>query len=223
MREMKIWDLPTRLFHWALVTLFLVSWASAEFDYFTIHYYSGYGMFVLILFRLLWGLVGSDTSRLTACLSTPATLFSYLGELFSRKPGNDVGHNPLGGLGVLALLGLLVAQVTTGLFAQDIDFINSGPLSGLISFDAGNQASDLHHLIFDILLILIGVHLSAVAFHEGFKNERLISAMLWGWRRYGDDGPITPPTLIPTTRALIALLASAAVMAFVVWGLPGIL
>ncbi len=223
MREMKIWDLPTRLFHWGVVALFAVSWASAEVDNFTVHYYSGYGMFVLILFRLLWGLVGSDTSRLSACFSTPATLISYLGELVQRKPGNDVGHNPLGGLGVLALLSLLIAQVATGLFAQDIDFINSGPLSGLISFDAGNQASDLHHLLFDILLIMIGLHLTAVLFHEGYKSERLISAMISGWRRYGDDGPITPPTLLPAPRALIALILSAAVMAFVVWGLPRLL
>ena len=222
MREMKIWDFPTRAFHWSLVTLFVVSWVSAETDNFAIHYYSGYGIFVLVLFRLVWGMVGSDTSRLTACLSSPSTLFGYFAEIVKPSPGHDVGHNPFGGLAVLALLAILTGQVVTGLFAQDIDFVNAGPLSDLVSFDTGTASSDLHHLLFDILVILVALHLAAIAFHEVYKKESLVSAMLWGWRRFGDDGPITPPTLVPVSRAVIVFVAAIAVMAFVVWGLPKI-
>ena len=220
MRELKIWDLPTRLFHWLLACLFALSWASAEFDYFTVHYYSGYAILTLLIFRIVWGLVGSDTARLAGYVPTPAALLSYLPEFFRRAPGSDVGHNPFGGMAVLALLGLLLAQVATGLFSQDIDFINAGPLSGLISFDAGVAASDWHHLLFDILLALVVVHLAAVAFHELYKGERLIRAMLTGWRGYGDDGPLRPPTLVPGGRALMVLAIAAAAMAFVVWGVP---
>lgn len=219
---MKIWDFPTRLFHWTLVILFVVSWSSAEFDFFTIHYYSGYGMVALILFRLAWGFAGSDTASLLRCFSSPLTVISYIGEMFKRKPGNDVGHNPIGGYAVLALVGLIAAQVTTGLFAQDIDFVNAGPLSDLISFDAGTAMSDLHYLIFDILLILVAIHLSAVAFHELYKGERLIKAMFTGWRSYDENGPITPPTIVPSTRAAGIAVFALALMAFVVWGVPKI-
>lgn len=220
MREIKIWDLPTRLFHWCLVALFATSWASAEFDYFTVHYYSGYGILTLVLFRLVWGVAGSDTSKLLSYVKSPFAVLRYMKSLRDRKPGNDIGHNPMGGYAVLAMLGVLTAQIGTGLFAQDIDFINSGPLSNLVSFELGNQASDLHHILFDILLIVVGVHLAAVAFHEGYKREGLVRAMITGWRGYGENGPTTPPTLVPISRALFVFALSALVMVFTVWILP---
>ena len=223
MREMKIWDMPVRLFHWLLAGLFLLSWGSAEFDFFTVHYYSGYGIFTLLLFRIVWGFFGSDTARLLGLVASPKAVIGYVPELLRRSPGNDVGHNPIGGLAVLALLALLCAQVATGLFAQDIDFINAGPLSDLISFDAGVAASDWHHWLFDILLILVAIHLFAVAFHELYKGERLILTMLTGWRRFGADGPIQPPTLMPVGRAFLILAVVVALVVFAVWGLPKIL
>lgn len=220
MREIKVWDLPTRLFHWCLVVLFLTSWASAEFDYFTVHYYSGYGMLTLVLFRVVWGFTGSDTSKLLGYVKSPVTVLNYMKSLAVRKPGTEIGHNPMGGYAVLAMIGFLAAQVGTGLFAQDIDFINSGPLADLVSFEAGNQASKLHFILFDLLLILICVHLAAVAFHEGYKREGLIKAMLTGWRGYGPDGPVTPPTLVPVTRGLFVFVLAALAMMFIVYVLP---
>ncbi|WP_161973883.1 cytochrome b/b6 domain-containing protein [Hwanghaeella grinnelliae] len=220
MREIKIWDLPTRLFHWCLVALFATSWASAEFDYFTVHYYSGYGILTLVLFRLVWGFAGSDTSKLISYVKSPFTVLRYMKSLRERKPGDEIGHNPMGGYAVLALLGFLTAQVGTGLFAQDVDFINSGPLSDMVSFELGNQASDLHHILFDFLLIMVGIHLTAIAFHEGYKREGLVRAMITGWRGYGDKGPTTPPTLVPTSRALFVFILAVLAMAFIVWILP---
>lgn len=220
MREMKIWDLPTRMFHWCLAALFVTSWASAEFDYFTIHYYSGYGVLTLVVFRLIWGFAGSDTNKLLTYIKSPATVLNYMKTLGTRKPGPEIGHNPMGGFAVLALLGLLAAQVATGLFAQDIDFINSGPLADMISFEAGNQSSKLHHILFDLLLILVCIHLTAVFFHEGYKREGLIKSMITGWRRYGPDGPVTPPTLVPVSRGVFVFILAALVMVFVVYILP---
>lgn len=220
MREIKIWDLPTRLFHWCLAALFVTSWASAEFDYFTIHYYSGYGILTLVIFRLIWGFAGSDTSRLLSYVKSPFTVLDYMKSLGARKAGNEIGHNPMGGYAVLALIALLAAQIVTGLFAQDVDFINSGPLSGMVSFELGNQASDLHHLLFDFLLIMVCIHLTAVTFHEGYKREGLIRAMITGWRGYGDDGPTNPPTLMPVTRGLFVFILAGLAMVFIVWVLP---
>lgn len=220
MREIKIWDLPTRLFHWCLVALFVTSWASAEFDYFTIHYYSGYGILTLVLFRLVWGFAGSDTSKLLSYLKSPLTVLGYMRSLSERKAGTEIGHNPMGGYAVLALIGLLAAQIGTGLFAQDVDFINAGPLSDMVSFDMGNQASKLHFILFDLLLIMVGIHLAAVAFHEGYKREGLVRSMITGWRRYGADGPVTPPTLVPSSRAFFTFVLAALAMVFIVWVLP---
>lgn len=220
MRDIKIWDLPTRLFHWCLVGLFATSWASAEFDYFTIHYYSGYGLLTLILFRLAWGFAGSDTAKFLGYLKSPMTVLRYMTTLRERKPGQEIGHNPMGGYAVLAMVGLLSAQIATGLFAQDVDFINSGPLSNMISFELGNQAASLHHLLFDLLLIIICVHLAAVTFHEGYKREGLIKAMITGWRSYGEDGPVTPPTLMPISRGVFVFVLAALAMVFIVWIAP---
>ena len=222
MREMKIWDLPTRLFHWALVACVLVSWGSAEWDYFTIHYYSGYCVMTLILFRLAWGVFGSDTARISALFTSPGRVIRYAIGLPSRETEEHAGHNPLGGYSVLALLGLLTAQVATGLFAQDIDFINSGPLADMISFDAGQESSELHHLLFDVLFILVCVHIAANLFYLVYKKQNLIRAMFTGWQRFSDKGPFTPPTLVPTTRAALLLVIAALVTLFVVFVLPGL-
>lgn len=220
MRELKIWDLPTRLFHWSLAVLFLLSWVSAEFDLFTIHYYSGYALLTLVLFRLIWGIVGSDTSKILGYLKSPPAVLRYMGALGDRRPGHHIGHNPMGGYAVVALIGLLTAQIGTGLFAQDIDFVNAGPLADMVSFEAGNQASELHHLFFDLLLILVGIHLAAVAFHEGYKGERLVRSMITGWRAYDDNGPVTPPTLMPLRRGVFVFLLAVLAMVFIVRFLP---
>ncbi|MDJ0685694.1 MAG: cytochrome b/b6 domain-containing protein [Alphaproteobacteria bacterium] len=219
MREMKIWDLPTRLFHWSLVSLVLVSWLSAEMDRFDLHYWSGYGILTLLLFRLIWGVLGSDTARLSACLNPPKAIIAHIAALRTPKPEPHVGHNPLGGLAVLAMLAALLTQAVLGLFSQDIDFINNGPLADLVSFDAGTRAAELHILLFDGILILIAIHLTAIFFYSIYKGENLIGAMLSGWRRFDQDGPMTPPSLVPNRRAAVVFgLAAAAVWAVVALG-----
>ena len=216
---MKIWDLPTRLFHWSLVTLVLVSWLSAEIGRFDLHYWSGYGILSLLIFRLVWGFIGSDTARLSACLNAPTAVFAHIAALRSPKAEPHIGHNPLGGLAVLAMLAVLLTQAVLGLFSQDIDFINAGPLADLISFDAGTRASELHEMLFDGVLILIALHVAAIFFYTIYKGEGLIGAMVSGWRRFGDDGPMTPPSLVSNRRAVfvfaLALIAVWAVVTLV--------
>lgn len=214
---MKVWDLPVRVFHWALVILVGVCWASAEFDRFDIHTYAGYGVFGLILFRLVWGVIGSDTARLSACLHAPQALFRYIGTLPKREAETHLGHNPLGGLAVLAMLLVIGVQVGLGLFAQDIDFINAGPLADLISFEQGTRAAELHHTVFHAIQFLVVLHVFAIAYYAVRKRVNLVKPMLTGWKEVGEKGPMTPPTLVPVRIALLtAALCALAVGAIVV-------
>lgn len=213
MHAMKIWDLPVRLFHWALVILVAVSWISAEFGNFTIHYYSGYSILTLILFRVIWGIAGSDTARFSSFIASPSAILAYAKKLGQKKPSNWIGHNPVGGLSVLAVLALLATQVAAGLFIIDVDFVNDGPLSKFVTYDQGRFAAEVHDFVFGCLQAVVALHIAAVLYYRFYKRERLIEAMVTGWRDYPPKTVLTPPTLAPDRRAL----AVFAVAVFLVW------
>lgn len=222
MREMKVWDLPTRIFHWAMAVLVLTSWISGENGYFTVHLYSGLTLLTLVIFRILWGFFGSDTSRWRAIIAAPGRVMDYARRFFSRGSDEYVGHNPLGGVSVIALVLLLAAQVGTGLFAQDIDFIMAGPLTDLVAFDTGRLFAEIHHIIFGVFMSLVLVHVAVVLFYLFYKKRNLIRAMITGWQKFSDDGPATPPTLVPWFRG-VAVAAIAIGLAMVIVNLPAIL
>lgn len=174
---MKVWDLPTRLFHWLVVLLIAFSWWSAETGHMGWHYRSGIAALILLIFRLLWGLIGSSTARFSNFLRSPASVLAYL-----RRPKESVhapGHNPLGGYSVIGMLLALAIQVGTGLFAVDVDGIESGPLSYIVSFDQGRVASDVHHLSFTALQFLIVLHVLAIVCYR-VCGRRLILPMVTG-------------------------------------------
>ena len=183
----RVWDLPTRLFHWLLVLLFAFSWWSAENRHMDWHYLSGITLLGLLAFRLLWGLFGSSTARLAALFASPRAVGRYLGGQGTPR----AGHNPLGGYSVLAMLAFLSLQVGTGLFATDVDGLDSGPLSFLVSFDQGRLAATIHAFSFDALLVLIGLHLAAIAFYALFRRRNLLGPMLTG-RDRGAGAEILP-------------------------------
>ena len=126
---MLIWELPVRLFHWALVALVAASWITGELGGVALqyHFWSGYAVLTLLLFRLLWGVVGSEHARFTSFVRGPRAVLATARRLATRAPLNAVGHNPVGALMVLALLAGLLLQTGTGLFAND-DLFNEGPL-----------------------------------------------------------------------------------------------
>jgi len=175
---MRIWDLPTRLFHWLLVALFAFSWWSAENREMEWHYRSGLTLLALLLFRLLWGLFGGSTARFAWFVTSPAEVLLYLR---GRKDTDRIGHNPLGGYSVVAMLLMLFGQVTTGLLATDVDGLESGPLSFLVDFDQGRQAAELHEACFTVLLVLIGIHVLAVLFYLLVRKRNLVRAMVTGY------------------------------------------
>jgi len=207
-REIKVWDLPTRLFHWSLVILFGISWASIELvdNAFNIHMYSGYAILVLVLFRLLWGIFGSTTARFASFVRGVRTTIKYAATAMQLKPGNQIGHNPLGGWMILFMLGLLLFQAVTGLFAND-DIINEGPLVHWISKDLSDILSGLHEGAFNFLLALIGLHIAAVLFYRFFKRENLITPMITGNKSV--SGKATPDLRFTSTWIALLLLGIA--------------
>jgi cytochrome b len=177
-RAVKVWDIPTRLFHWSIVLLVVLSWRSAESGAMDWHYLSGIAALGLLLFRLIWGMIGGHTARFSHFLRSPCAALSYLRD--PAKPAAQPGHNPLGGYSVFAMLLLLAAQVGTGLFAVDVDGIESGPLSYLVSFEQGRVAAGVHETSFNLLLGLIALHLLAIAYYRVRYARRLILPMITG-------------------------------------------
>lgn len=211
-RAIPVWDAPIRLFHWLLVLLIVFSWWSADARRMDWHRYSGYVVLGLLAFRILWGGVGSSTARFAGFVRSPAATLRYL-----RGEKAGVGHNPLGAWSVLAMLGLLALQVGLGLFAVDVDGFESGPLSDRVSFEAGRQAAEWHHLVFNALLAVVMLHVTAIVAYLVFRRDNLIWPMISGSRRGGEgDGPMKPGSRLALflSVALAALAAWAAAKGF---------
>jgi len=174
----RVWDLAVRLFHWALVLLIAFSWWSGENHDMERHRLSGYAILALLVFRVFWGFAGSRTARFAQFVRSPRAVKAYIGGM---SQGSD-GHNPLGGWSVLAMLGILMAQVIAGLFAVDVDGFESGPLADWISFDGGRLASEIHEVLFKLTLALIVIHIAAIGFYLIVKRQNLIRPMITGKR-----------------------------------------
>ncbi|MEQ8345242.1 MAG: cytochrome b/b6 domain-containing protein [Sneathiellaceae bacterium] len=205
-RTVRIWDLPTRLFHWLLVLLLIVSWVSAENDAQDIHATSGYLLAGLLLFRLCWGLVGSRTSRFADFVRGPRSVLAYLASMGRGTAPRWHGHNPAGGVMVVVLLLAVAAQVGTGLFAND-DILFEGPLRQFVSDDLSATLTGLHHRIFNILLALAIVHVTAALLYWVAKRDNLILPMITG-RANLPAGPDKP--MVNNWLGLAVLLALTA-------------
>lgn len=209
-----LWDLPTRITHWALVVLLLVSWFTGG-ENMQLHRWSGYGVLGLLVFRLWWGVAGGSTARFTSFLKGPKATAAYLRTVGARRPGETPGHNPLGAWSVVAMILVMAVQVGLGLFASDIDGLESGPLSHLVSFDASRQAAELHELSFRILQALVALHILAIAFYWVWKRQNLIGAMITGKGVF--RGPALSPA--PLWRLLLGIVLATAAAWFVAKGL----
>ena len=175
-----VWDVPTRLFHWALVALIGFSWWSAATFHMDWHGIAGLAVCGLLVFRVCWGIWGTSTSRFRHFVKGPRAVRAYLRPQGGTHPTPPLGHNPLGGWSVLALLAVLIAQVTSGLFAVDVDGIESGPLSFLVTFDQGRLASRVHGLSFDVLKVLVVLHVAAILFYLFARRRNLTWVMITG-------------------------------------------
>lgn len=209
--RVKVWDLPTRLFHWLLVALIIVLGISGQLGRLDVHMLVGPAVVALILFRIIWGFVGSETARFSHFVRGPKAILAYIA---AAKAGavRSVGHNPLGAFSVLALLGLALLQGVTGLFTSD-DILSEGPLAHLVSGKTVSLLSAIHRVGFNLLLAFVALHLAAVIFYRVVKKDDMVEAMITGEKRVpeGVEG-------IRFKNPLLALAILAACAALV-WGL----
>ena len=216
----KVWDAPTRLFHWLLVGLVAASWWTAEEHLMSLHKISGLTILGLVVFRIYWGFAGPETARFANFIKGPRATLAYGSTLFTPTHQLAFGHNPLGALSVAAIILALVAQVGLGLFAMDTDGLESGPLARFVSYDVAETAGDLHEDAFNILLILIGLHIAAIAFYLVVKRANLIGPMITGRRTAAGSGPGSGPAgglaSVPLWRFLLGVVIAGGVVALVV-------
>ncbi len=211
--KVPAWDLPTRLFKWALVVTIAVAWASDKIGGGnpTVHVLNGRIVLTLVVFRVLWGFVGGSTALFRGFVPSPATTIGYGLALLKGREGHYLGHNPLGAWMVLALLVLPAAMAVTGLFNADVDrMIVEGPLAKTVSDATVTFAHKLHHKLFDVLMICIVLHVAAVVFHAVVKKERLVPAMVTGAKpagNYVDARAATPGSIALALACLVAAIA----------------
>ncbi len=207
-QRMLIWDMPIRVFHWTLVACFATSWLTHELgtQWFEWHVRAGYAVLVLVSFRIAWGFVGPTHARFSSFLRGPAAIAGYTRKLGKRDGRTTPGHNPLGGLAVLGMLGLLLFQATTGLFAND-EILSTGPLYGYVTDETSDRLTGLHKRSFDILLALVALHLAFVMFYLVWKRVDLLRPMLTGYKPIGQ---MWVPEGITGQRLLLAVVLVAA-------------
>lgn len=206
MQQIRVWDLPVRVFHWALVGLVGLAWATGETELTTVHQWTGYSILTLVIFRILWGLVGSDNARFARFLQHPGAAWAFLRRMFGGAMPHYDTHNPAGGWMVVAVLLLLLVQAGTGLFAND-DVMFEGPFAALVGGDWSEILTEVHEAVFNLLMLLVIVHVAAVGLHE-LRGERLVRAMLHG-RKQSDaaEAPQRPWWLaLPVLAAAVGLV-----------------
>jgi cytochrome b len=181
--DVPMWDWPVRVFHWAFVVFFAISWVSGQLGDRDLHYVSGMTLLGLVIFRLLWGLVGSRTARFSHFLRWPTSAVAYLRTSFrQRAPSHTHGHNAAGGLMVVALVLLIGLQTLSGMSSTD-DVFFEGPLYGRLPDWLASPLESLHEPLAIVLLILALVHVVVVLAYWLLKRENLVRAMIVGRAR----------------------------------------
>jgi cytochrome b len=204
-----VWDWPLRLTHWLLVLCVAGSFAThyAGIEWFRWHSRCGYAVFVLVGFRLAWGLVGPRHARFASFVRGPRAIIDYLrGHGDARE---SVGHNPLGALAVLAMLGVLGFQAVTGLFAND-EIANSGAWYGWIDQELSNRLTGLHQDSSDVLLVLFGLHFAAIGWYTLRRRQPLVRAM---WTGRKPAAAVPPGDAIERSGGWLAALIALAIAA----------
>jgi cytochrome b len=188
--RVRIWDLPTRVFHWLIVIFVVISFATGMVggNWMSYHLKSGFIIFTLLLFRLIWGFWGGRYSRFISFVRGPAAVMGYAKTLFRKDTPKILGHNPMGGWSVMAMLAALAVQVGTGLFAND-DIATQGPLYGWVSKATSDWLTGIHVFNKGVIIFLIALHISAVLFYLLIKHDNLVVPMVTGLRPWCEPAP----------------------------------
>jgi cytochrome b len=207
--KIQVWDLPLRIFHWLLALAVSAAIITGEIGGNLIDWHGRIGVFILglLVFRIIWGFVGTTHARFASFFPTPARIAAYL-----KGQWQGLGHNPLGALSVLALLGVLATLVGAGLFAND-DIAFQGPLFSLVDKSLSDKLSGVHALAFNFLAVLLVLHIAAIVFYARVKKHNLVVPMLTG------------KVVVPKDRAVsvskagaLRFLVALAIAGVVVWG-----
>lgn len=178
--KQPLWDWQVRVGHWLMVVLITACWWTAENHYIVYHRYCAYGLLGIILFRIYWGVVGSSTAQFSQFLQKPKVVVQYLKALPQREGKMSAGHNPVGGYSVLLLLLLMLLQIGLGLFSIDVDGFDGGPFADYLSFEVSRQITKLHASAFNVLLVFIALHITAVLYYLIWRRQNLTAAMIHG-------------------------------------------
>ena len=211
-QRIRLWDLPLRVFHWSLLAAVSAAIATglAGGEWMPRHGQAGLVIVGLLSFRIVWGLWGSTYARFRTFVPSPATLLAYL-----QGRWQGAGHNPLGALSVLALIGVLAAQVATGLVGND-EIAFTGPLASQVDEALSLKLTGLHHQLVNVLYLLLGLHVVAIAVHTFIKKDPLVKPMVTGWK----EVPAT--AAVPRRVGSVAFVVAVAVALSAVYGASGL-
>jgi len=212
----KIWDWPVRLTHWSFALLLPAMYVTADNSQWGWHMRLGHVLLALIIFRVLWGIIGTDTARFSSFVKGPGALLRYLCGEFPHK--EHKGHTPLGALAVLTLLGLTLTQVTMGLFAGDPYDGATGPLNSLVGVGTADLLTDTHEWFYWVVFGMVALHITAVGLYGAFQAQNLIGPMVDG---KGEKAlHVEDNSRVQWGRALAALAVSAGLAFWLYSGAP---
>lgn len=213
-KSLRVWDLPTRIFHWLLALSVLLGYVTGGESgiMFALHVGVGHFILLLLLFRILWGVIGSPYSRFADFVYSWRSIRDYLKSLTRFRPVHFAGHNPLGGLMVLAMLLLLLAIIGSGLSAAAARGYQAGSPLIAATGSGSRRMGDIHQILGNVIMILAGVHVAAVLGHWLLARENLVRAMITGRKKLAamtaaDDRPFAGRNRLAIMAALVLLAA----------------
>lgn len=205
LRSVRVWDAPTRLFHWLVVLLMASLYATWRANWMAWHAVLGEALLALLIFRVLWGFFGSDTARFTRFAATPRAALRYLSHFARREPDRQIGHNPAGSWMVFFLLGVLFLQTLSGLYVNN-DVADAGPFTEIVPASVANAITAMHALLWDVLLAAMALHVLAIGAYAAVKRQNLAAPMITGRKRLPPS--VAPPRLAgPLLAALLLALS----------------
>jgi cytochrome b len=212
-----VWDLPLRLFHWSLLLLFVIAYATGSREqYYGVHKAAGFVLFGLLIFRLIWGFAGNRAARFSSFIRGPRAALAHIRELLGGRAHPVAGHNALGGWAVAVMLILLLVEVVSGLFSSTFDY--EGPLAPLVSDAWTERMAALHSLNLDLLLAMIALHLLAIAVTSILGRENLVASMIHGRKKLAEASGVPGRTDSWIVAAGAAVAAAAATGGLILLG-----
>lgn len=213
-KKLLVWDLPVRLFHWLLVISLIAAWYTSDGERDLINYHLKIGYFILglVLFRIIWGVFGTKYAVFSQFIPTKLELINYIKQFKQKKNYSTFGHNPLGGLMVILMLLLVLSQAVSGLFMDD-DVFTSGPYYESVSGSVQKFMSLIHHNVFDVILIISALHISAICYYLLVKKINLIVPMITGYKLSDNE----KSSGIKSSKLWLSFIVILVVMAFLYW------